>query len=230
MRLDKFLSSNSPYSRSQIAKLVKEKRVFINDTVATKADTRIEMTDQISIDREIITALTSRYLMLNKPKGYVCANKDAEHPIVFDLLSENNLHLLQVAGRLDIDTTGLVLITDDGDWNHRVTSPKKECGKVYRVTTARPICPSTVEHFATGVWLHGEKHPTRPAMLIINDSHNATLTIHEGMYHQVKRMFAATGNHVDALHREQIGQIVLDPTLEPGQYRHLTIEEANSFL
>lgn len=230
MRLDKFLSTNTTYSRSQVAKLVKERRVSINQTVALKTDIKLLPSDTVFLDNEQIDELQPRYIMLHKPKGYVCANKDAEHPIIFDLLREKNIHLLQVAGRLDLDTTGLVLITDDGNWNHRVTSPNKLCNKVYRVTTSHPIPQTAIEAFSQGVQLHGEKHATRPAELIIESSHSAILTIHEGMYHQVKRMFAAIGNHVEELHREQIGSVTLDNSLTVGEYRHLTPDEVNSFL
>lgn len=173
------------------------------------------------------------YLMLHKPKGYVCANTDAEHPTVFDLLDERDFHpslqgQLQVAGRLDIDTTGLVLITSEGSWNHLVTSPNKKLGKCYKVTTAEPIACDAVALFEQGLELRGDSKPTKPAKLTIIDSHNAELEITEGRYHQVKRMFAATGNKVVALHRSSVAGITLDSTMGPCEYRILTPEEVSS--
>ena len=136
---------------------------------------------------------------------------------------------LQVVGRLDLDTTGLVLITDDGQWSHRITSPRHECAKTYRVWLADPIAPGTAELFAEVVLLRSEKEKTRPAQLEILGECEARLTIHEGKYHQVKRMFAAVGNKVIGLHREQIGALALDEALEPGEYRELSAAEVALF-
>jgi 16S rRNA pseudouridine516 synthase len=170
--------------------------------------------------------------MLNKPQGVVCANSDAEHPTVFDLIDTRTLHpslrhQLQIAGRLDIDTTGLVLITSDGAWNHAITSPNKVLGKRYRVTTSDPISPEAPALFAQGLLLKQESKLTKPAKLTLLNSHHALLEITEGKYHQVKRMFAAIGNKVIALHREAIGTITLDTALAPSQFRPLTANERN---
>ena len=175
-----------------------------------------------------VEAFKTRYLMLHKPTGYVCANSHSEYPVVVDLIRLPRWQELQIVGRLDLDTTGLVLLTDDGQWNHRITSPRSECTKIYRVATANPIAQETVEFFAAGVQLHGEKALTRPAQLELISSHEARLQIHEGKYHQVKRMFAAAGNLVVGLHRESIGDIQLDPALAPGEYRALTEDEIKS--
>ena len=229
MRLDAFISNNSDYSRSQIQKLIKAGRVRIDGSAASQGAYQLRGSEVVQVDEQIIATIPLRYLMLHKPAGYVCANSDADHPTVLDLLELPRKASLQIAGRLDLDTTGLVLITDDGQWNHRITSPKRECSKRYRVTTAEPIASETAARFAEGVQLHGEKQPTRPARLELIDSHNAWLDIHEGKYHQVKRMFAALGNRVVALHRAQIGSIQLDEDLAPGQYRALGAAEINSF-
>ncbi|WP_049097636.1 16S rRNA pseudouridine(516) synthase RsuA, partial [Klebsiella michiganensis] len=132
------------------------------------------------------------------------------------------------AGRLDIDTTGLVLMTDDGQWSHRITSPRHHCEKTYLVTLENPLDESTAEQFAKGVQLHNEKDLTKPAVLEVVTPTEVRLTISEGRYHQVKRMFAAVGNHVVGLHRERIGDIALDASLAPGEYRPLTAEEIAS--
>ncbi len=228
MRLDKFLSQNSDSSRSLIQQAIKAGRVSVNGIIAKKGDQKLLGDETIMLDEKLVEAFKTRYLMLHKPAGYVCANSDSEHPVVVDLIKLPRWQELQIVGRLDIDTTGLVLLTDDGQWNHRITSPRHECDKIYRVTTANPISNATAELFATGVQLHGEKSPTRPAKLELISSHEARLQIHEGKYHQVKRMFAAAGNHVVALHRESIGRIQLDPALAPGEYRALTAAEIES--
>ncbi len=225
MRLDKFLSQYTDYSRSQIQQLVKANRVAVNGELIKKADHKLNGGELVMLDNRQIEAFNARYIMLHKPLGYVCANSDSEHPVVLDLLDMARKLDLQIAGRLDIDTTGLVLLTDDGQWNHRITAPKQECTKTYLVTTADPIPDDVIQLFAQGIQLHGEKNLTRPAQLDILSSHTARLQIHEGKYHQVKRMFAATGNRVVQLHRESIGAIQLDPALAPGEYRALTETE-----
>ncbi len=228
MRLDKFVGQCTDYSRSQIHQAVKAGRISINGVVAKKADLQLDGTENVLLDDQLIAIQPLRYLMLHKPLGYICANRDAAHPVVIDLLALPKKQELQIVGRLDIDTTGLVLLTDDGQWNHRITSPRHECPKTYLVTTANPITADTAALFAAGVQLHGEKAPTRPAQLELISSHRARLCIHEGKYHQVKRMFAAVGNHVVALHREAIGNIQLDTQLAQGEYRPLTNDEIQS--
>lgn len=168
--------------------------------------------------------------MLYKPEGFVCSHEDGFNHTAFVLLDEVKMDELHFAGRLDVDTTGLVLITDDGKWSHRITSPKHKCDKTYRVWLADPIGSDYAEKLAAGVQLRNEKELTLPAqMTIVNaDENEVLLTIHEGKYHQVKRMFAALGNKVEQLHRERIGAIELDENLEPGEYRYLTQEEIDS--
>ncbi|MCW8994509.1 MAG: pseudouridine synthase, partial [Psychromonas sp.] len=132
------------------------------------------------------------------------------------------------AGRLDADTTGLTLITDDGQWSHQITSPRRKCAKRYRVTLAQPLADNAVERFKEGIQLKSENQPCLPATLIRLSETEVLLTISEGKYHQVKRMFAALGNHVISLHREQIGKIELDKNLAAGEWRYLTEDEVNN--
>lgn len=228
MRLDKYLASVTDYSRSEVKRLVKAGRVAVDGHRV--ADPRFEVapTDPVTLDGERLRAATHRYFMLNKPPGYVSATKDRLHLTVIDLLDEDNIEQLHIAGRLDIDTTGLVLITDDGSWSHRVMSPNGECSKTYLLETADPILPAAVKKLEAGIKLAQEKKLTRPATVELIDEHTARLTISEGKYHQVKRMLAAVGNHVDSLHREKVGGIELDPALQPGEYRALTEREIAS--
>ena len=228
MRLDKFIGNNTQLSRTQIHAAIKQGVVYVNDILVTKTNTQIKDTDKVMVDDQVIEPRKPRYLMLHKPAGYVCANTDSEHPTVLDLVDAPFKHELQIAGRLDVDTTGLVLLTDDGQWNHKITSPKHMHTKNYLVTTANPIEDSYIKIFADGVILKGETKLTLPAELKVLDKHHAELSICEGKYHQVKRMFAAVGNHVIALHRNRIGSVYLGD-LPAGQFRYLTTQEVESF-
>ena len=236
MRLDKYIANTTDFSRTETKRLIKAGEVRINGQMVCNPAEKLKQTDTVTLEQTVtlqpmvLSTPRPRYFMLHKPAGYVCATKDSEHPIVTDLLSgEPNKHRLQIAGRLDKDTTGLVLITDDGQWNHRITSPNQQCSKHYRVRVARPLHSGLIEQFAAGIQLRHEKGPTRPAQLRIIDEMQAELVIQEGKYHQVKRMFAAIGNHVTHLHRSQIGALPLDSHLQAGQYRSLRTEEIHYF-
>ena len=237
MRLDGFLAKATGLTRSQARKVIKTGSVCLDGVVNKKAAISVAATQQVTLDGMLLSLPEFQYIMLNKPKGTVCATEDAEHPTVIDLLSDeiltNPKGELHPAGRLDMDTTGLVLISDDGQWTHNITSPRKKCTKRYRVKLAEAISDGVAEdirqHFRQGVILKGEDQPTLPAELEVETPSQVTVEISEGRYHQVKRMFAAVGNRVDELHREQIGSIILDDSLEPGEYRELTGEEIELF-
>ena len=229
MRLDKFIGNNTELSRTQIHIAIKQGLVFINDNPVAKTNAQIKDGDKVVYDGKLIEERKTRYLLLHKPAGYVSANSDSEHPTVLDLIDLPFKQELQIVGRLDLDTTGLILLTDDGQWNHKITSPKHLHTKSYLVTTADAINESAKTFFAEGVLLNGETKPTLAAELTILSSHQARLSICEGKYHQVKRMFAAIGNHVVSLHRERIGDICLDADLPPGKFRPLTSDEIASF-
>lgn len=228
MRLDKYVSHVSDLSRKEVKRLLRAGYITVDGDAVKDPSTDISETMEVCVDGEPLDAPRPRYFMLHKPPGYVCVTKDRDHPTVLELIDEPNKDKLQIAGRLDIDTTGLVLITDDGKWNHAITSPKRECKKTYYATLASDISEHTGEQFAQGVKLDGELKPTLPAELEVVFSNEARLTISEGKYHQVKRMFAAVGNKVEELHREKVGVIVLDSDLEPGEYRELTEDEVIS--
>lgn len=230
MRLDKFICHATGVSRPYAQRAVRGGQVTVNGALIRKADSQLRETDVVMLDGQVVAIPSLRYFMLHKPQGYVCATADSEHPVVLDLLQENRLETLQIAGRLDLDTTGLVLITDDGQWNHRVTAPARVCEKTYRVILHDELDKKSAQLLREGVMLHGENRLTRPAALdFIDDKcREVRLTIHEGKYHQVKRMFAAVGNLVVGLHRERIGNIVLDAALAEGEYRELTAAEIAS--
>lgn len=225
MRLDKFICDCTGLTRSQAGKSIRQGLVSINGEPVKQAARQVSVTDQVELDGELLQLIGPRYIMLHKPAGYVCANDDPEHPIVFTLLDEPLVERLHTVGRLDLDTTGLLLLTDDGQWSHRLTSPKHHVAKTYRVWTADPIPANAIAQFAAGVMLRGEKEPTKPAQLELVATHEALLTIHEGRYHQVKRMFAAIGNKVERLHRERIGALQLPADLAEGEYRSLSERE-----
>jgi 16S rRNA pseudouridine516 synthase len=230
LRLDKYISHATDLSRADAKRLIKNGTVCIDDEIATNAGQKITEGQDVTVEGSSISKATKRYFMLNKPAGIVSVTKDNHNPTAIRLMYEHRSEELQIAGRLDIDTTGLLLITDDGQWNHRLTSPRSNCSKIYLVGLGEPVTPDYPEKLAAGVLLEGEKHRCMPATMATVDDHSLNLTIAEGKYHQVKRMFAALGNHVVSLHRFQVGDIILDPALEPGEYRPLTDAEVASIL
>ncbi len=225
MRLDKYLCHATGLTRSRAQGMIRGGQVIVSGAVVKDPSFKLPADAVVTWRNQAVQLSGHRYFMLNKPAGVVCATIDAQHKTVLDLLEVDNKKGLHVAGRLDIDTTGLVLITDDGDWSHRLTSPKHHSNKRYRVTLAEPVTEEDAERFVEGIELRSEKHKTRPAELKIISPTEVILTLSEGKYHQVKRMFAAVGNHVTALHREAIGAIALDGELQLGQWRMLREDE-----
>ncbi|QHB18226.1 16S rRNA pseudouridine(516) synthase RsuA [Mannheimia pernigra] len=230
MRLDKFIAENTGLTRSQAAKALKSGIVTVNGNIEKSGAAKISQEDDIYYeDQKLEWVEAGQYFMLNKPQGYICSQDDSEYPTVSHFFDYPLITKLHTAGRLDVDTTGLVLLTDDGKWSHRITSPKHHCEKTYLVTLADPVEDFYAEKLAEGILLRGEKELTLPAQLEILGDYNVNLTISEGRYHQVKRMFAALGNKVEALHRWRIGDIVLDDDLGAGEFRPLTIDEIERF-
>lgn len=229
MRLDKYLCHATGMTRSQAQKIIRRREVEVDGVDVRDPSMQVGDENEVVWQGREVRLSGPRYFMLNKPAGVVCATVDSQHTTVIDLLDEMNPKGLHAAGRLDIDTTGLVLISDDGEWSHRITSPRHRCEKSYLVTLAEPLDESLVERFAEGIELKGEKEKTKPAKLEILSPKEARLTISEGKYHQVKRMFAALGNHVVALHRERIGALLLDGDLGVGEYRPLDEDEVGLF-
>jgi len=230
MRLDKFLAETTGLTRSQATKVLRQSAVTINGKIEKSGAAKVSPDDEICYNGERLAWVAEgQYIMLNKPQGYICSHEDGDYPTIYQFFDYPLAEKLHGAGRLDVDTTGLVLLTDDGQWSHRITSPKFHCEKTYLVTLADPVEANYVQACAEGILLRGEKEPTKPARLEILDDYNINLTISEGRYHQVKRMFAALGNKVVGLHRWKIGALVLDDSLEEGEYRALTAEEVAYF-
>ena len=226
MRLDKFLAETTGLTRSQAAKVLRQSVVTVNGKIEKSGAVKVSSDDEVCYDGERLTWVENgQYIMLHKPQGYICSHEDGDYPTIYQFFDYPLSARLHSAGRLDVDTTGLVLLTDDGQWSHRITSPKFHCEKTYLVTLADPVEANYVQACADGILLRGEKELTKPATLEILDDYNVNLTLSEGRYHQVKRMFAALGNKVVALHRWKIGNVVLDEHLAEGEFRSLTKEE-----
>jgi 16S rRNA pseudouridine516 synthase len=228
MRLDRFLIRQGRHSGKEIGRLLAQGRVAVDAMPETSGTREIDRFSRVELDGEILQSHEAVYLMLHKPAGWLSATKDPLHPTVIELIDHPLRGELHLAGRLDRASTGLLLLTNDGRWSKRVTEPVEEISKTYRVTTRDGISPETAARFAEGIYFAYEDLTTRPAALEILGTREALLTIHEGRYHQVKRMFHAVGNQVLGLHRESIGPLVLGG-LPPGKFRHLTRTEVDSF-
>ena len=228
-RLDRFLSARLQISRSNLRLLLAGGRVRVNGQVEGDRQRRIGPFDRVVCDGEILQANRPRYLMLNKPAAVVSATRDDHHPTVLDLLPEDQRDGLHLAGRLDFNTTGLVLLTNDGDWSRQLSQPENQVRKHYRVTLEKPLADDYVTAFAEGMWFEYEGITTRPAALKIRSPFEADVWLCEGRYHQIKRMFGRFDNKVLTLHRLAIGKLVLDETLKPGEWRELTASELAVF-
>lgn len=230
MRLDKYLVTLGIGSRSQVKNIIKSKKVMVNGMTESKPDRHIdENSDKISLDGVNLEYHKFYYYMLNKPAGVVSAVTDASCQTVIDLLDVTPKNGLFPVGRLDKDTEGLLLITNDGELSHNLLSPTKHVDKKYYVELNGELIDTDIELFQNGLDI-GEKSKTKPAKLEIFESerNKAYITITEGKYHQVKRMFAAIGLTVTFLKRISMGSLVLDEALNPGEYRKLTTEEINA--
>lgn len=227
LRLDRLLAEVGGLSRRQAQQAIRAGRVAVAGAVQADPAHKVPADVVVSLDGASLRQRGPRYLMLHKPAGYVCATRDDQHPTVLDLLPPEQRDGLHIAGRLDLDTTGLVLLTDDGAWSHRVTSPRHRCHKRYRVTLAEPVSDAELQRLREGLLLRGEARPTAPAQVRRLGERSLLLTIREGRYHQVKRMFGALGNRVVALHRDRVGDLALDDAqLAEGEFRALTPAEA----
>lgn len=229
MRLDRFVSQAIGLTRREAQRTIRNGGVQVDGAMVKDVGLHVTPTARVQYRGERVALPRPRYLMLNKPTGYVCATGDKEHRTVIALLDPPNPAKLRIAGRLDIDATGLVLLTDDGEWSHRVMSPRHRTPKTYRVTLTEPLDERNTKLLSQGVQLKNEPRRCRPAEIEWISDTELRITITEGKYHQVKRMFAALGNNVVALHRERIGAVSLDTRLAAGESRPLTEEEVKSF-
>ena len=230
MRLDKYLAEMGVGTRQEVKKQIRQGKAAVNGTVVKAADTKIDETsDEVTICGRNISYVSYEYYMLNKPAGVVSATEDRRDTTVIDLIKEKKRKDLFPVGRLYKDKEGLLLITNDGDLAHRLLAPKKHVDKVYYAKIDGMVTEEDVKRFAEGIDIGAEEEEmTRPAKLDIMKSAEESeirLTIHEGKFHQVKRMFLAVGKEVTYLKRERMGTLCLDENLKPGEYRLLTEEE-----
>ena len=227
-RIDKLLSNMGYGSRAEIGRLAQAGGIVLDGADVADVSKRIPVTPDLSarmqIDGAPLDPPPGLVVLLHKPLGMTCSHKE-DGALVYDVLPDRWRRrdpAISTIGRLDKATTGLLLLTDDGDLLHRVISPKRHVAKVYRATLARPLAGTEQDLFAAGgLVLEGEDKPLAPAVLEVLSPTEARLTVTEGRYHMVRRMFAAAGNHVEALHRERIGGLALPDDLPPGEWRLL---------
>lgn len=224
-RIDKIISSQTIYSRKDVKDLIRNKRVTINGEIITKSDLKIDpQKDKVSVDNHIIEIKKYVYLVLNKPKGYISATEDKTMKTVIDLVPQEYIHReLFPVGRLDRDTTGLMILTDDGDFAHNILSPKKHISKTYHVTIDIPITKEMITGFKNGVMLKDGQ--CQSAILEPTGTNSATVILTEGRYHQIKRMFGCFSAKVLELTRTKMGNFLLPSDLHLGMCRELTEEE-----
>lgn len=221
MRLDKFLANMGVGTRSEVKQLLKKGAVKVNQNIVKLPKLHVNPnSDEIMVNDEVVSYIDKVYIMLNKPKGYISATEDELHPTIIDLIPEYaHLNIFPV-GRLDKDTEGLLLVTNDGQFNHEVMNPNKHVSKTYEVYSKHPITQFDIDKFKSGIELSDGK--LKPAILKKVDDYVSHVTIYEGKYHQVKRMFHSIENEVLELKRIKIAQLELDHNLDLGSYRLLT--------
>ncbi|MGN0570571.1 MAG: pseudouridine synthase [Candidatus Fimenecus sp.] len=227
-RIDKLIASATTLSRKEVKALLRQKRVTVNGVTVTDGGFQTDgAEDTVTVDGAPFSVKPHIYIMLNKPKGIVSASRAAEEKTVVDLVpAQLQRSGLFPAGRLDKDTTGFVLITDDGDFAHRILSPKNHIQKTYVAQLAKPIMPTEIDILKQGVVLRDGTHLLPASVQILGeDAQTVQIQICEGKYHQIKRMLAAVNNRVTALHRTHMGALQLDRALAPGACRELTAEE-----
>ena len=226
MKLDRLIAKYRSLGRRMAHQMIAAGRVRVNKVIINESQHEVDRFMSVTLDAEIVQpAERALYLMLHKPVGILSATKDAVHRTVLDLIDDPDKHTLHLAGRLDRGSSGLVLLTNDGRWSKRLMNAEHKVSKVYVVDTAEPIPADAVAAFARGFYFHTEDITTLPATLEILCECRARVTLHEGRYHQIKRMFQRVGNRVVALHRVSIGELALPANLEPGEWRALTNDE-----
>lgn len=226
-RLDRFISAKVGVKRGHVRLMLAKKQVTVDGVVATDISQTVNQFSSIKLDGQLLQENKPVYIMLHKPAGVVCATKDDVHQTVIDLLAVPDREELHIVGRLDFHSTGLVLLTNDGKWSRELTSPENKISKVYQVTLEDAVTEECKRAFAKGIYFAFEGITTRPASLQLLSDRVAMVTLTEGRYHQIKRMFGRFQNKVLDLHRIAIGNLPLEPTLPAGQSRRLTATEVS---
>lgn len=228
-RLDRFLRTHANLNKHDIRMLLAQHKVQVDGKVTTNATHIIDHFSHIMLDGKSLQSNTPHYVMLNKPTGVVSATKDDEHSTVIDLLEYEFRNDLHIAGRLDLNSSGLLLLTNDSRWSRQLTDPQHKVAKRYRVRVENPISEDYVHAFAQGMYFSYEDIYTQPVELKIIAPCIAELKLTEGRYHQIKRMFGRFRNPVKELHRYAIGNLLLDPSLEQGKSRLLNATEIDIY-
>lgn len=227
-RLDKFLINHLSVSKRDVRLILAQKKVVVDGIVELNMDKQINKFSVIEVEGKTLQANKSLYIMLNKPIGVVSATKDKQHKTVIDLLTHPEKGSLHIVGRLDLNTSGLVLLTNDSEWSERLTQPESKVPKIYEVTLQNKLTPEYIQAFEQGMYFGFENITTKPAQLEIMSNNTALVTLVEGKYHQIKRMFGRFQNPVVRLHRSKVGNLELDVTLNPGESRLLTAHEVHT--
>ena len=233
-RIDRYISKKLNINRRDIKLMLAQGRIVINREIIREIATIVEEFDRVVVDGELLQDKAAVYIMMNKPIGVVSATKDEIHKTVIDLLpaallSDNGVRYdLHIVGRLDLNTTGLLLLTNDSRWSRKLMSPEEKVNKVYQVTLENDLNAEVVSAFSKGMYFSFEDITTLPAQLTILTDRVAEVTLMEGKYHQIKRMFGRFRNPVLALHRSSIGHLALDKNLAAGESRELTSDEVSS--
>ena len=228
MNLTKLLQSQGFGTRRECRDMILRGRVCVAGEEMGDPEAEVEVGNPtFSVDGQEWRYREKAYVLLHKPAGFECSQKPRHYPSVLSLLPVQLRNRgLQTVGRLDEDTTGLLLLTDDGQFLHQYTSPKKNIAKVYRATVKHPLSESHLNALRTGVVLNDDPEPVLAQSAVARDAHTLELVLTGGKYHQVKRMVAAAGNRVEALHRERMGAYSLPPDLAPGEWRYVEADNA----
>lgn len=223
-RLDRFISQSSGVKLSDVRLLLAQKRILVDGQIAQSIQQKITQFTQVMLDGQCLQNNQAVYVLLHKPQGVVSATQDSQHTTVLDLIEHPQKSELHIVGRLDLNTTGLVLLTNDGAWSRQVSLPQTRLVKTYDVQLAQPVGAQYAAVFAQGIYFAYENITTQPAQLEILAAHRVRLSLVEGKYHQVKRMFGYFQNQVLQLHRVSVGPLTL-AGLAVGQSRALTAQE-----
>jgi 16S rRNA pseudouridine516 synthase len=238
-RIDRYISKKLNINRRDVKLMLAQGRIVINGEMVREIMTMVEEFDHVVLDGELLQDKKAVYIMMNKPIGVVSATKDDLHKTVIDLLPNSLLinevnpkvdvdHDLHIVGRLDLNTSGLLILTNDSRWSRKIMSPEAKVKKVYEVTLENNVTDETIAAFAKGMYFPFENITTLPAQLKVLTNNTAEVVLMEGKYHQVKRMFGRFRNPVLALHRSSVGNLVLDESLAAGESRALRLDEVNA--
>jgi len=227
-RIDKFVSTVLSVNKRDVKLLLAQNKVVVDGAVITDAAFQVNKFSVISVNDKILQSEQPMYIMLHKPVGVVSATKDELHKTVIDLLHFPNKETLHIVGRLDLNTSGLMLLTNDSRWSERLTLPQSKVPKVYQVTLKEQLTQDYIVAFEQGMYFEYEDITTEPVILEIISDYVAQVILMEGKYHQIKRMFGRFRNQVMQLHRSKIGNLSLDANLKAGDSRELTAEEVEN--